>query len=111
MKVKLRLDQLLVDRGLAPSREKAKALVLAGEVLVNDRPVDKAGAATDPEATVRLRHQPAAFVGRGGDKLAGARLSPSNCCATFGGIVSTSTPASAAGTEMLTWSVHSYLKS
>jgi 23S rRNA (cytidine1920-2'-O)/16S rRNA (cytidine1409-2'-O)-methyltransferase len=72
MKTKPRLDQLLVDRGLAPSREKAKALVLAGEVLVDDRPAEKAGAPTDPEAALRLRHEPPNYVSRGGDKLAGA---------------------------------------
>jgi 23S rRNA (cytidine1920-2'-O)/16S rRNA (cytidine1409-2'-O)-methyltransferase len=72
MTAKTRLDQLLVERGLAPSREKAKALILAGEVLVNDRPGEKAGAPTAPDAELRLRHAAPAYVSRGGDKLAGA---------------------------------------
>ena len=72
MTAKVRLDQLLFDRGLAPSREKAKALILAGLVLVNDRPETKAGSPTDPEAAIRLKDQGSRYVSRGGDKLAGA---------------------------------------
>jgi 23S rRNA (cytidine1920-2'-O)/16S rRNA (cytidine1409-2'-O)-methyltransferase len=72
MKTKVRLDQLLCDRGLAVSREKAKAMILAGEVLVDDRPADKAGAPTAPEAAIRLRREAERYVSRGGDKLAGA---------------------------------------
>lgn len=71
MKERQRLDQLVVSAGLAASREKAKALIMAGEVLVDDRPVDKPGAAIDPAAQLRLRHEPSPFASRGGEKLAG----------------------------------------
>ena len=64
-----RLDQLLVARALAPSREKAQALILSGEVLVNDVPVTKSGAAVDDSANIRVRGEVSKFVGRGGDKL------------------------------------------
>lgn len=69
---KLRLDQLLVQRGLCESRTKAQARILAGEVLVNDRPITKAGTAVDEEAPIRLRGEPPPYVSRGGLKLAGA---------------------------------------
>jgi len=52
MSAKIRLDKLLVERGLAASRERAQALVLAGKVLVNEQKVEKAGAAVDPAALV-----------------------------------------------------------
>lgn len=64
-----RLDQLLVQRGLAPSREKAQALILGGLVLVNDMPATKAGQQIPDEAAVRLRGEISRFVGRGGEKL------------------------------------------
>ncbi|HYL73082.1 MAG TPA: TlyA family RNA methyltransferase [Bryobacteraceae bacterium] len=66
-----RLDQLLVARGLADSREKARALILAGRVLVNGQKVDKAGHAVDPDARIELLDQPR-YVGRGGLKLEAA---------------------------------------
>ena len=50
---KLRLDKLLVDRGLAPSRERAQGLIIAGKVLVNDQKIDKAGAQVVAEAAIR----------------------------------------------------------
>jgi len=59
-KKKMRLDQLLVERGLAPTREKARRLILAGEVLVNEVPVGKPGALMGNDATMRLR-SPAAL--------------------------------------------------
>lgn len=66
-----RIDQLLVERSLAESREKAQALLLAGQVLVNGQKVDKAGAAVDSNASIEiLARMP--WVGRGGYKLAGA---------------------------------------
>ena len=68
----VRLDRLLVDRGLAPSRERAQRLILAGEVLVSDRPVTKPGTPVAPDATLRLRVPASAYVSRGGEKLAGA---------------------------------------
>jgi 23S rRNA (cytidine1920-2'-O)/16S rRNA (cytidine1409-2'-O)-methyltransferase len=69
---KVRIDRLVVEAGLAATREKARRLVLAGEVLVDDVPVDKPGTRVDREAKLRLRNPPSPFVGRGGDKLAGA---------------------------------------
>jgi 23S rRNA (cytidine1920-2'-O)/16S rRNA (cytidine1409-2'-O)-methyltransferase len=69
---KLRLDHLVVERGLAPSRERARALILAGQVLVDGRPANKAGASVDSEAPVELRQPDHPYVGRGGLKLAHA---------------------------------------
>ncbi len=66
---KIRLDKLLVELGLAPSREKAAALILAGSVLVDDTPITKAGAPVLTTAAVRLRDLPSRFVSRGGDKI------------------------------------------
>ncbi len=66
-----RLDVLLVERGLAESREKAQALILAGQVLVNGQKADKAGASIDTEATIETLAQPR-YVGRGGLKLEAA---------------------------------------
>ncbi|WP_306591883.1 TlyA family RNA methyltransferase [Geothrix sp. 21YS21S-4] len=69
---KARLDQLLVQRGLCETRAKAQARILAGDVLVDDRPVTKAGTAVDEAAPIRLRGEALPFVSRGGLKLAGA---------------------------------------
>jgi len=66
-----RLDLLVVARGLTESREKAQALILAGQVLVNGQKADKAGATIDSEARVELLAQPR-YVGRGGLKLEAA---------------------------------------
>jgi 23S rRNA (cytidine1920-2'-O)/16S rRNA (cytidine1409-2'-O)-methyltransferase len=67
--LKLRLDKLLVDRGLAASRERAQALILAGKVLVNDQKVEKAGAQIESEASIRLLGEDLKYVSRGGLKL------------------------------------------
>jgi 23S rRNA (cytidine1920-2'-O)/16S rRNA (cytidine1409-2'-O)-methyltransferase len=69
---KMRLDRLIVERGLAPTREKARRLILAGEVLVNETPAAKPGTMVASDATARLRHLASPYVGRGGEKLAGA---------------------------------------
>jgi 23S rRNA (cytidine1920-2'-O)/16S rRNA (cytidine1409-2'-O)-methyltransferase len=69
---KIRLDLLVVDRGLADSRQKARALIMAGAVLVNDVPVTKAGTNVPADASLRLKGNPLPFVSRGGVKLAGA---------------------------------------
>lgn len=61
----------MVDRGLAESREKARALILAGQVLVNGQKADKAGANIDPAAKIEILTQPR-YVGRGGLKLEAA---------------------------------------
>lgn len=67
--MKSRLDKLLVDRGLVPSRERAQALILAGKVLVNDQKLEKAGAQVDPESVIRLLGDDLKYVSRGGLKL------------------------------------------
>jgi 23S rRNA (cytidine1920-2'-O)/16S rRNA (cytidine1409-2'-O)-methyltransferase len=67
--LKIRLDKLLVDRGLAASRERAQALVLAGKVLVDEQKVEKAGAQIGPESTIRLLGEDLRYVSRGGLKL------------------------------------------
>jgi len=67
-----RLDQRLVDLGLAPTRSRAEALIRAGRVLVDDAPVDKPGSRVHTRAQVRLRGEPRRFASRGGEKLAGA---------------------------------------
>lgn len=69
---KMRLDQILVARGLAPTRTRAQALVLAGEVTVGGVRVDKAGSLVPEEATVEVRAADHPYVSRGGVKLAGA---------------------------------------
>jgi 23S rRNA (cytidine1920-2'-O)/16S rRNA (cytidine1409-2'-O)-methyltransferase len=67
-----RLDERLVADGLAESRTRAQALILSGVVLVNDRPVDKAGTRVPDTAEIRVRGGRKRYVSRGGDKLAGA---------------------------------------
>jgi 23S rRNA (cytidine1920-2'-O)/16S rRNA (cytidine1409-2'-O)-methyltransferase len=69
--MKRRLDLLLVERGLAESREKARALILAGEVLINERVVAKPATQVTADIPIRLRQKPP-FVSRGGIKLAHA---------------------------------------
>jgi 23S rRNA (cytidine1920-2'-O)/16S rRNA (cytidine1409-2'-O)-methyltransferase len=63
-----RLDRMLVERGLAESREKAQRLIIAGEVLVDDAPAAKPGHEYPVDCQIRVR-QPERFVGRGGLKL------------------------------------------
>ncbi len=70
--MKVRIDKLLVERGLAQSRERAQALVLAGRVLVNEQKIEKAGASVDEQAEVRLLGEDLKYVGRGGLKLEAA---------------------------------------
>ena len=69
---KTRLDVLVVDRGLAPSRERARALILAGQVTVDGVVVSKAGTPTAPHARLELTTPDHPYVGRGGIKLAHA---------------------------------------
>jgi 23S rRNA (cytidine1920-2'-O)/16S rRNA (cytidine1409-2'-O)-methyltransferase len=68
----VRIDRLLVERGLAPSRERAQRLVMAGDVIVDDHVVSKPGTEVDDDAVVRLRAAPSPYASRGGEKLAGA---------------------------------------
>jgi len=70
--VKVRIDKLLVERGLVPSRERAQAMVLSGRVLVNEQKIEKAGASVDPAVEIRLLGDDLKYVGRGGLKLEAA---------------------------------------
>lgn len=70
--MKDRLDKLLMERGLVPSRERAQALILAGRVLVNEQKIEKPGASVSPDAEVRLLGEDLRYVGRGGLKLEAA---------------------------------------
>ena len=70
--MKLRLDKLLVDRGLAQSRERAQALILAGRVLVAEQKVDKPGTSVDAAVAIRMMGEDLRYVSRGGLKLEGA---------------------------------------
>jgi len=67
--MKIRLDKLLVDRGLVPSRERAQALILAGKVLVDDQKIEKAGASINSDCALRLLGEDLKYVSRGGLKL------------------------------------------
>ena len=67
--MKARLDKLLVDRGLAASRERAQALILAGKVLVAEQKIEKAGAQVEAECAIRLLGEDLKYVSRGGLKL------------------------------------------
>jgi 23S rRNA (cytidine1920-2'-O)/16S rRNA (cytidine1409-2'-O)-methyltransferase len=71
-KSKTRLDTLLVEQGLVPSRERARAMILAGRVLVKEQKVDKPGAPVAAGAAIRLLGVDQPYVSRGGLKLAGA---------------------------------------
>jgi 23S rRNA (cytidine1920-2'-O)/16S rRNA (cytidine1409-2'-O)-methyltransferase len=66
---KERLDKVLVTRGLAPSRERAQSLILAGAVVVDGERQAKAGTLVRPEAAIRLTHDPQPYVSRGGLKI------------------------------------------
>jgi 23S rRNA (cytidine1920-2'-O)/16S rRNA (cytidine1409-2'-O)-methyltransferase len=66
---KLRLDRVLVERGLVPSRERAQALILAGKVLVDEQKIEKAGAPVAEGAAIRLLGDDLRYVSRGGLKL------------------------------------------
>ncbi|HZR66831.1 MAG TPA: TlyA family RNA methyltransferase [Terriglobales bacterium] len=66
---KLRLDKLLVDRGLVPSRERAQALILAGKVLIDGQKIEKAGAPVEAGSEIRLLSEDLKYVSRGGLKL------------------------------------------
>jgi len=86
---KQRIDQLLVDRGLAPSRERARALVLAGKAYLGERRIEKAGDTVPADAEITLRGEDIPYVSRGGVKLAGAldtlAIDPRELvCADFG---------------------------
>ena len=69
-----RLDKLLLERGLAPSRERAQALILAGRVLVNEQKIEKPGAPVDDAALLRVLGEDQRYVSRGGLKLEAALI-------------------------------------
>jgi 23S rRNA (cytidine1920-2'-O)/16S rRNA (cytidine1409-2'-O)-methyltransferase len=70
--MKIRIDKLLVERGLVTSRERAQAMLLAGRVMVNGQKIEKAGASVAPDADIRLLGDELPYVGRGGLKLEAA---------------------------------------
>ena len=72
MRTKKRLDILLTEKGLAETRKKAQAMILAGQVLVNGSPMTKAGHAIDEESELRVRGGEHPYVSRGGIKLSAA---------------------------------------
>jgi 23S rRNA (cytidine1920-2'-O)/16S rRNA (cytidine1409-2'-O)-methyltransferase len=67
--MKVRADKLLVERGIAASRERAQALILAGKVLANEQKIEKSGATIDSAAEIRLLGEDLKYVSRGGLKL------------------------------------------
>jgi 23S rRNA (cytidine1920-2'-O)/16S rRNA (cytidine1409-2'-O)-methyltransferase len=69
---KLRLDRLLVARGVAPSRQRARAMIMAGKILVNNRPANKAGILVAPDDCIELKGKDIPYVSRGGLKLEAA---------------------------------------
>lgn len=69
MPKKIRLDVAVYERGFAPSREKAKALIMAGQVYVNNQKADKAGTEIKPDDTLEVRGNTLKYVSRGGLKL------------------------------------------
>ncbi len=72
MEKKERLDKLLVEKGIASTREKARALIMAGKVSVEGTVLDKPGAKIDLEALIQLKGENLRYVSRGGEKLEGA---------------------------------------
>jgi 23S rRNA (cytidine1920-2'-O)/16S rRNA (cytidine1409-2'-O)-methyltransferase len=69
---KIRLDKLLIERGIAPTLEKARALILARAVKINETFVDKAGTSVPVDAEIKIKGEDNPYVSRGGLKLAGA---------------------------------------
>ena len=70
MAEKVRLDNLIVQKGITESREKAKALIMAGQIYIDNQKCDKAGQMIDPEkVNVELRGETLKYVSRGGLKL------------------------------------------
>ncbi len=70
--MKVRLDKLLLQRGLVPSRERGQSVIKSGRVLVNDQKLDKAGAGVDEHSAIRILGDDLPYVSRGGLKLARA---------------------------------------
>jgi len=72
MATKERLDKLLVDRGIAQSRDRARAMIMAGKVAIDGRGIDKPGTQIDVDAHLALQGEELHYVSRGGEKLEGA---------------------------------------
>jgi 23S rRNA (cytidine1920-2'-O)/16S rRNA (cytidine1409-2'-O)-methyltransferase len=70
--MKIRLDKLLVERGMFPSRERAQAMILAGRVLVDEQKVEKPGTAVEEASEIRILGEDLRYVSRGGLKLEAA---------------------------------------
>src|SRR5215470_9224861 len=70
--MKQRLDKALVERGIADTRAKAQALILAGQVIVDEQRVDKPGQLIQPASDIRIKGEPLRYAGRGGLKLEAA---------------------------------------
>ena len=69
---KLRIDVLMVERGLAPSRERAQSMIMAGQVQAAGQRIDKPGTRIAPDSKVEIVGQPLRYASRGGLKLEGA---------------------------------------
>jgi len=69
---RIRLDKLLVESGISPTRERAKALIMSGSVLVGENSIDKAGTLVSADAEITIKGQDNPYVSRGGLKLKGA---------------------------------------
>lgn len=87
--MKKRLDVLLVEKGFAPSRERAKAIIMSGIVFVDNQKADKAGMSIPEEAEIEVRGKTNAFVSRGGLKIEKAlkhfEIDPNGlCCMDIG---------------------------
>jgi len=67
--MKKRLDQLLFEKGIASSRTKAQSIIMAGQVLINEQKIDKAGTLVDEKGTIRILGDQNPYVSRGGLKL------------------------------------------
>jgi 23S rRNA (cytidine1920-2'-O)/16S rRNA (cytidine1409-2'-O)-methyltransferase len=99
---RLRIDLLLVERGLVPSRSKAQALVMAGAVSSAGRRVDKVGTLLDRDAPLEVSSSSSRFVSRGGDKLEAALSAFANAGLDVAGAVAVDVGAGSGGfTECL----------
>ena len=67
--MKQRLDKLIFDRGLVPSRERAQSLIIAGKILVDEQKIEKPGASVESDSVIRLLGEDLRYVSRGGLKL------------------------------------------
>jgi 23S rRNA (cytidine1920-2'-O)/16S rRNA (cytidine1409-2'-O)-methyltransferase len=72
MVTKERIDKLLVDRGIVQSRERARAMIMAGKVAVEGKRIDKPGVQVNAEARIQLQGGDSSYVSRGGEKMEGA---------------------------------------